>query len=218
MLINPANKSGSGFIINKDTRYQPLSLGIIAALTPPDWKVKIIDENFRDFRYYEADFVGFTAFSSTVSRAYELAQIYRERGIKTVIGGIHVSMCPDEASRFVDSVVIGEAESVWLQVIRDFEAGTLRPVYKGSLTDLIRSPRPRRDLFHPAYIFASIQTTRGCPMNCDFCSVTAFNGSHYRYRPIDEVIDEMAEIPQKNIFILDDNIVGNNAKAQARAI
>lgn len=218
MLINPANKSGSGFIVNKDTRYQPLSLGIIAALTPPDWKVKIIDENFRDFRYYEADFVGFTAFSSTVSRAYELAQIYRERGIKTVIGGIHVSMCPDEASRFVDSVVIGEAESVWLQVIRDFEAGTLRPVYKGSLTDLIRSPRPRRDLFHPAYIFASIQTTRGCPMNCDFCSVTAFNGSHYRYRPIDEVIDEMAEIPQKNIFILDDNIVGNNAKAQARAI
>lgn len=218
MLINPANKSGSGFIINKDTRYQPLSLGIIAALTPPDWKVKIIDENFRDFRYYEADFVGFTAFSSTVSRAYELAQIYRERGIKTVIGGIHVSMCPDEASRFVDSVVIGEAESVWLQVIRDFEAGTLRPVYKGSLTDLIRSPRPRRDLFHPAYIFASIQTTRGCPMNCDFCSVTAFNGSHYRDRPIDEVIDEMAEIPQKNIFILDDNIVGNNAKAQARAI
>ncbi|MDD4553589.1 MAG: radical SAM protein [Bacteroidales bacterium] len=218
LLINPANKSGSGFIINKDTRYQPLSLGIIAALTPPDWKVKIIDENFRDFRYYEADFVGFTAFSSTVSRAYELAQIYRERGIKTVIGGIHVSMCPDEASRFVDSVVIGEAESVWLQVIRDFEAGTLRPVYKGSLTDLIRSPRPRRDLFHPAYIFASIQTTRGCPMNCDFCSVTAFNGSHYRDRPIDEVIDEMAEIPQKNIFILDDNIVGNNAKAQARAI
>lgn len=218
LLINPANKSGSGFIVNKDTRYQPLSLGIIAALTPPDWKVKIIDENFRDFRYYEADFVGFTAFSSTVSRAYELAQIYRERGIKTVIGGIHVSMCPDEASRFVDSVVIGEAESVWLQVIRDFEAGTLRPVYKGSLTDLIRSPRPRRDLFHPAYIFASIQTTRGCPMNCDFCSVTAFNGSHYRYRPIDEVIDEMAEIPQKNIFILDDNIVGNNAKAQARAI
>ncbi|NCA75767.1 MAG: B12-binding domain-containing radical SAM protein [Alphaproteobacteria bacterium] len=218
LLINPANKSGSGFIVNKDTRYQPLSLGIIAALTPSDWKVKIIDENFRDFRYYEADFVGFTAFSSTVSRAYELAQIYRERGIKTVIGGIHVSMCPDEASKYVDSVVIGEAESVWPQVIRDFEAGTLRPVYKGILTDLIRSPRPRRDLFHPAYIFASIQTTRGCPMNCDFCSVTAFNGSHYRYRPIDEVIDEMAEIPQKNIFILDDNIVGNNAKAQARAI
>jgi len=112
LLINPANKSGSVFIVNKDTRYQPLSLGIIAALTPTDWKVKIIDENFRHFRYYDADLVGFTAFSSTISRAYELAEIYREKGITTVIGGIHASMCPDEAGTYVDCVVTGEAESI----------------------------------------------------------------------------------------------------------
>ena len=218
LLINPANKSGSGFIVNKDTRYQPLSLGIIAALTPPEWKVKIIDENFRDFRFYEADLVGLTAFSSTVSRAYELAGIYREKGIQTVIGGIHASMCPDEASQFVNSVVIGEAESVWPKVIGDFENNNLQKIYKGALTSLIKSPKPLRELFHPGYIFASVQTTRGCPMNCDFCSVTAFNGSHYRNRPIDEVIDEMAGIPQRNIFILDDNIVGYTTKAQERAI
>ncbi|MDP1621749.1 MAG: radical SAM protein [Bacteroidales bacterium] len=217
-MINPANKSGSGFIVNRDTRYQPLSLGIIAALTPPDWKVKIIDENFRNFRYYEADLVGFTAFSSTVSRAYELAQLYRDKGIPTVIGGIHASMCPDEAAEYVDSVVIGEAETIWPKVISDFETNSLQRVYKGPLSDLIASPKPRRDLFHPGYIFASVQTTRGCPMNCDFCSVTTFNGSQYRYRPIDEVIAEMKEIPQKNIFILDDNIVGNTSKAQNRAI
>jgi radical SAM superfamily enzyme YgiQ (UPF0313 family) len=218
LLVNPANKSGSGFIVNKDTRYQPLSLGIIAALTPPGWKIKIIDENFRNFQYYEADFVGFTAFSSTASRAYELAGLYREKGIPTVIGGIHASMCPDEASRYVDSVVIGEAESVWPKVIRDFEENKLEKFYKGALTSLIESPKPRRDLFHPGYIFASVQTTRGCPMNCDFCSVTAFNGSHYRNRPIPEVIAEMAEIPQRNLFILDDNIVGNTKKSQERAI
>jgi radical SAM superfamily enzyme YgiQ (UPF0313 family) len=218
LLINPANKSGSGFIVNRDTRYQPLSLGIIASLTPPDWKVKIIDENFRDFRYYEADFVGLTAFSSTVSRAYELAKVYRDKGIPTVIGGIHVSMCPEEAAGFVDSVVIGEAESIWPKVIGDFENNSLQRIYKGDLPDLIQSPKPRRDLFHPAYVFASVQTTRGCPMNCDFCSVTAFNGSHYRYRPIDEVISEMKDIPQKNIFILDDNIVGSTVTAQSRAI
>jgi radical SAM superfamily enzyme YgiQ (UPF0313 family) len=218
LLINPANKSGSGFIVNKDTRYQPLSLGIIAALTPPDWKVKIIDENFRHFKYYDADFVGFTAFSSTVSRAYELAKIYRDKKIPTVIGGIHASMCPDEAAQFVDSVVIGEAETIWPKVISDFENRSLQRIYKGPLSDLIQSPKPKRELFHPGYIFASVQTTRGCPMNCDFCSVTAFNGSQYRYRPIDEVISEMEEIPQKNIFILDDNIVGNTSKAQLRAI
>ncbi len=218
LLVNPANKSGTGFIMNKDTRYQPLSLGIIAALTPSDWKVKIIDENFRDFRYYEADLVGLTAFSSTISRAYELAKIYRDKGIPTVIGGIHASMCPEEAAEYVDSVVVGEAESSWPQVIRDFETNNLQRIYKGALTDLIQSPKPRRDLFYPGYVFASVQTTRGCPMNCDFCSVTAFNGSQYRYRPIDEVISEMKEIPQKNIFILDDNIVGSTAKSQARAI
>jgi radical SAM superfamily enzyme YgiQ (UPF0313 family) len=218
LLINPAVRTGSGFIVNKDTRYQPLSLGIIASLTPADWKVKIIDENFRDFLYYEADLVGFTAFSSTVARAYELASIYRKNNIPTIIGGIHVSMCPDEALRYVDSVVIGEAESVWPQVIKDFENNSLQRRYKGTLTDMISSPRPVRSIFHPGYIFASIQTSRGCPMNCDFCSVTAFNGSHYRYRPIDEVITEMKEIPQKNVFILDDNIVGNNARAQSRAI
>ena len=218
LLINPANKSGSGFIVNKDTRYQPLSLGIIAALTPPEWKVKIIDENFKNFHYYEADFVGFTAFSSTATRAYDLAKIYRDKGIPTVIGGIHASMVPDEAVQFVDSVVIGEAESIWPKVIEDFEHNNLQKIYKGGLTSLIQSPKPRRELFHPGYIFASVQTTRGCPMNCDFCSVTAFNGSHYRNRPIDEVIDEMAEIPQRNMFILDDNIVGNTKKAQDRAI
>jgi radical SAM superfamily enzyme YgiQ (UPF0313 family) len=218
LLINPAVKTGSGFIVNKDTRYQPLSLGIIAALTPPDWKVKIIDENFRDFRYYDADFVGLTAFSSTVARAYEIATLYREKGVPVVIGGIHASMCPEEAGRYADSVVIGEAEGIWPQVISDFGNGRLQKVYKAPLPDLIKSPKPNRDLFHPGYIFASIQTTRGCPMNCDFCSVTAFNGSHYRNRPIDEVMEEMKEIPQKNIFILDDNIVGNTPKAQERAI
>ncbi|MBE0646750.1 MAG: B12-binding domain-containing radical SAM protein [Bacteroidales bacterium] len=218
LLVNPANKSGSGFIVNKDTRYQPLSLGIIAALTPANWKVKIIDENFRAFRYYEADLVGFTAFSSTVTRAYELAQIYREKGIPTVIGGIHASMVPDEASEYVDSVVTGEAEGVWQKVIADFENGNLQKRYRGALTDMIQSPHPRRELFHPGYVFASIQTTRGCPMNCDFCSVTAFNGAHYRYRPIPEVIEELRTIPQQNVFILDDNIVGNTTQAQERAI
>jgi radical SAM superfamily enzyme YgiQ (UPF0313 family) len=218
LLINPANRSGSGFIVNKDTRYQPLALGIIASLTPYRWKVKIIDENFREFRYYDADFVGLTAFSSTVTRAFEIASVYREKGIPVVIGGIHVSMMPDEALRYADTVVIGEAESVWPNVIEDFESGTLQKIYRGTQKDLIHSPKPRRDLFHPGYVFASIQTSRGCPMNCDFCSVTAFNGAHYRYRPIDEVLEELATIPQQNVFILDDNIVGNTQKSQQRAI
>ncbi len=218
LLIYSANQLRKGFLANRDTKYQPLSLGIIAALTPSHWRVKIIDENFRAFRYYPADLVGLTAFSSTATRAYEIASVYREKGTPVVIGGIHASMMPDEALQFADSVVVGEAESVWGKVISDFEQGQLQPLYSGQLLDMKNSPRPRRDLFHPGYVFGSIQTSRGCPFDCSFCSVSAFNGRHYRMRPIDDVLDELAEIPQHNVFFLDDNIVGTSKAHQERAV
>ncbi len=217
LLINPANQLRPGFHINRATRNQPLSLGIIAALTPPDWKIKIIDENFREFRYYEADLVGITAFTSTAPRAYEIAGIYREKGIKTIMGGIHASMLPEEAGQYVDCVVQGEAEPVWAQVIRDFEAGKLQKLYKSPFAREIRQPMPRRDLFHPGYICAGIQTTRGCPLNCSFCSVSAFNGRHYRFRPIEDVLDELEETPQKYVFFIDDNIIGHSQESKERA-
>lgn len=218
LLVNPANQLRPGFHINMATRNQPLALGIIAALTPPEWKIKILDENFRPFRYYEADLVGLTAFTSTAPRVYEIASIYREKGIPTVMGGIHVSMLPEEGLQFVDTVVTGEAETIWPQVIADFEAGSMKRVYNSPFAIDIRQPKPRRDLFHPSYICAGIQTTRGCPMNCTFCSVSAFNGRHYRFRPIDDVLDELEEIQQKFVFFIDDNIIGQNNESKERAI
>jgi radical SAM superfamily enzyme YgiQ (UPF0313 family) len=217
LLINPANQLRPGFHINRATRNQPLSLGIIAAITPPGWKIKIIDENFRDFKFYEADLVGLTAFTSTAPRAYEIAAIYREKGIKTVMGGIHASMVPEESMQFVDAVVQGEAEPVWAQVISDFESGTLKRLYKSPFAKEINQPKPRRDLFHPGYICAGLQTTRGCPMNCSFCSVSAFNGQHYRFRPVDDVLDELEEVPQKFVFFVDDNIIGQSRESKERA-
>lgn len=217
LLINPANQLRAGFHINRATRNQPLSLGIIAALTPEDWKIKLIDENFRTFRYYEADLVGITAFTSSAPRAYEIAAIFREKGVPVVMGGIHASMVPDEAMRYVDAVVQGEAEGVWHQVIKDFEQSTLKRHYISPVARTILQPKPRRDLFHPGYVCAGIQTTRGCPMNCSFCSVSAFNGHHYRFRPIGDVLDELEEIPQKFVFFIDDNIIGHNEASKERA-
>ena len=217
LLINPANQLRRGFLINRATRNQPLGLGIIAALTPGDWKIKIIDENFKPFRYYPADLVGLTAFTSTAPRAYEIAAIYREKGVKTVMGGIHASMVPEESMQYVDAVVQGEAEPIWEQVIRDFEQGMLQRLYKAPFAREIRQPKPRRDLFHPAYISAGIQTTRGCPMNCSFCSVSAFNGQHYRFRPVEDVLDELEEVPQKYVFFIDDNIIGQSRESKERA-
>jgi radical SAM superfamily enzyme YgiQ (UPF0313 family) len=135
----------------------------------------------------------------------------------TVMGGIHASMLPEESMQYVDAVVTGEAEPVWAEVIRDFEAGTLKRIYRSPVAREIIQPKPRRDLFHPGYISAGIQTTRGCPMNCSFCSVSAFNGRHYRFRPIDDVLDELEEIPQKFVFFIDDNIIGQSRESKERA-
>lgn len=196
----------------------PLSLGILAALTPSDWEVNIIDENFDDFTYVDADLVGLTALTYSVNRAYEIASIYRDKGIPTVMGGIHASMVPEEAEKFVDTVVTGEAESVWLSVIIDFNSGALKKRYKGEFLPADKIPSPRRDLFHKSYLYTSIQTTRGCPMSCDFCNTHTFNGQKYRQRPIEDVLDELESIPNDHVSFIDDNLIGYSKQATERAI
>ncbi len=218
LLVNPVDKSSHGYVKQEKARYQPLNLGIIAALTPPGWKIKILDENLRDFKFYPADLVGFTAMTTNANRVYELSELYRKQGVPTVMGGIHASMCQEEASNYVDTVVVGEAESIWSKVIDDFNNNRMQKFYYGELTSLVKSPKPRRDLFFPGYFFGSLQTSRGCPMNCNFCSVSAFNGQHYRFRPVDEVIEEMRETPQRILNIVDDNIIGYNKQARDRAL
>jgi len=217
LLINPFNSYQKDTIVDVNTISPPLGLGIVAALTPDDWEVEIIDENFDPFEYREADLVGFTALTSAVNRAYELASIYKKEGIHTVLGGIHASMLPDESLQYVDSVVIGEAESVWQDLVRDFENNKLKKKYKGELLSLENLQVPRRDLFHQGYLQANMQTTRGCPMNCDFCTVHQFNGSRYRQRPVAEVLDEMETISHHRIFFVDDNIIGYSKKSTERA-
>lgn len=219
-LIKPVNllyqrslrKTGAGV-----PPVPPVALGILAALTPKHWQVKIIDENFAPFKYADADLVGLTAFTSTAPRAYRIAQLYRQRGVPTVMGGIHASMLPEEALQYVDSVVIGEAEEVWPKVIADFEAGKLQSTYRGGFPELKEMPIPRYDLF-PRGCIGAVQTTRGCPMNCEFCSVTAFNGNRYRHRPVEEVLDELERMPKRRVFFLDDNIVAQGTKNEERAI
>lgn len=218
VLINPVNSAKTGLTVNKSSRFPPISLGIIAALTPSNWQIKILDENWEPFEYTPADLVGITAFTASASRAYEISTKYRENGIPVVMGGIHASMNVEEALQFVDSVVIGEAESVWPQVILDFSLGKLEREYRGGFSPLQQMPIPRRDLFNPGYVFSSIQTSRGCPMNCDFCSVTAFNGRRYRRRPNNEILDELERIPQKMLFFVDDNIIGYGEESRQAAL
>ncbi len=218
LLINPVNPHRIGLTVNPKSRFPPLGLGIVAAMTPNDWDIEIADENFKPFEYRDADLVGLTAFTAAITRAYEIAHLYRERNIPTVLGGIHASMLSGEALQYVDTVVIGEAEGVWARVIADFEAGKIQRIYRGEWPDLMETPKPRHDLFDSGYMFGSIQTARGCPMDCEFCSVTAFNGHRYRQRPVKEVLDELGTIPQKMVFFVDDNIIGYGKQATERAV
>jgi radical SAM superfamily enzyme YgiQ (UPF0313 family) len=218
LLVNPVSRhKNGGFAINRATKFEPTGLGIVAALTPDHWEVKLIDENFDKFEFQEADLVAFTAFTGNVYRAYELAAIFQKKGIHTVIGGAHVSMMPEEALKYVDTVVLGEAEGIWPEVIKDFERGIIKNLYKPDRLPTFSPPIPSRNLFHPDYLQACIQTTRGCPMDCEFCSVTAFNGSKYRFRPVEEVIKELKTINKKRVFFVDDNIFGYTKKSREHA-
>lgn len=218
LLINPVNQNISGLTINNSSKFPPLGLGILAALTTDDFEIELIDENYDTFEYKEADLVGITAFTSAANRAYELASQYTKRNIPVVMGGIHASMIPDEALCYVDGVVIGEAESVWPLVLKDFQNQTLKKVYRGDHQDLEDMIVPDRRIFSPRYQFATIQTSRGCPMDCSFCSVTAFNGKKYRQRPVEDVLDELETIPQNYLFFIDDNLLGYGKQAEERAI
>jgi radical SAM superfamily enzyme YgiQ (UPF0313 family) len=197
--------------LNKYRVWKPLGLLVVAGLTPPDWEVTLIDENLGHPDYGglpKPDLVGITAFTSQAPQAYEVAALYRAMGVPVVMGGIHATFCRDEALEHADAVVTGEAESVWGEVLADARNHALRRVYEGGISSMDAIPTARHDLLQGRYYFGSVQTTRGCPLNCGFCSVTAFNGGTYRHRPVDDVIRELRLIREKVILFVDDNLVG----------
>jgi radical SAM superfamily enzyme YgiQ (UPF0313 family) len=190
-----------------------LTLPIVAALMPPDVEVTIKDENVEALDFSNGiDLVGITALTPTAPRAYEIAREYRRRGIPVVLGGLHPSLVPAEASQHADAVLIGEAEGVWEEMLRDFRVGKLRKFYQSSeKPNLANLPLPRRDLANNgAYVnIPKVETSRGCPFDCSFCSTTVFFGRKIRYRPVDDVVNELKKIKPPFVFFTDNNIVGN---------
>jgi radical SAM superfamily enzyme YgiQ (UPF0313 family) len=200
-------------------KFPSLSLAALAAVTPPAWEVALCDENIEPLHLdTDADLVALTAMTPQAPRAYEIAAQFRARGKTVVMGGFHASNLPDEALVHVDSVVVGEGELVWPQLLADFEHGRLRRLYRSDLLmDMTAILPARREIFGgKRYLFTNtLQTTRGCPFDCEFCSVTAFYGQKYRKRPVDRVMAELEVLRRKNsfAFFVDDNLVADRTYA-----
>ncbi|MCU0783328.1 MAG: B12-binding domain-containing radical SAM protein [Verrucomicrobia bacterium] len=226
LLIAPLGNAG---LVGRDISFRLPCLGLlrVAALTPPGWGVKIVDEKVEQLDLGQnADLVGITAMTITAHRAYEIADHFRRRGTKVVMGGMHASCLPDEALQHCDSVVIGEAEGLWPGVLADFERGELKPTYQhlNGLPPLDQMPPVNWELYRPKKYLPVhfVETTRGCPLDCEFCAVTNAFGGRYRNRPCDDVLAELRALRPfdglltlKNcVFFVDDNIISNRAYAR----
>jgi len=221
-LIAPAGGMKLHFL-GKDA-FPPLGLMYLAAHTPRDVELRLINENLERVDFAEPpDLVGITTTTATAIRAYEIADRYRELGVNVVLGGIHASMVPEEALAHADSVVVGEAEALWPAVVADADAGRLEPVYRAEgFPDFQRPRLPRRDIADPKgyWVPNMVQTSRGCPHSCSFCTVSLFNGRRPRMREVDSVLAEVEPLPrsrvigQQVVFFVDDNIGARPSRAK----
>lgn len=220
LLVTPGWPAGSlwgelGF------KFPSLSFAALAAVTPPHWEVELCDENIERIKFDAgADLVAITAMTPQAPRAYEIADRFRESNVPVVMGGFHVSNLPEEGLLHADAVLIGEGETVWPKLLLDFEDGSLQRLYRPTEPlGMDGIPVARREIFlGKKYLLTNtLQTTRGCPHECEFCSVTAFYGRTYRKRAVDSVLTELAALRKRNsfAFFVDDNLVADRKYAMA---
>jgi len=195
----------------------PLILPLLAGMTPREVEVRLVDENVEQVDLDAlTDWVAISCMTASAPRAYEIADAFRRRDIPVVMGGIHPTVLPDEAGAHADAVVVGEAEWTWHEVLDDLAGGRLKPRYEcAHHPELAGLPHPRRDLLRgERYLSVNVvQTARGCPNACSFCTVSVVFGRRYRFRPVAEVIEEVRSLKGWVGFV-DDNIVGHPRRAK----
>ena len=216
LLVTPTALDWQGRPITQRKLYLPaLTLPQLAAATPADCEVTLCSESVQRIPYHEPwDLVGLTAMGSGVARAWQIAERFRERGRRTVMGGIATGLLePSRCLRHVDAVVLGEADEIWADVVRDAQAGRLQPVYRAERRPPMEAlPVPRYDLMDPSRhgLWRPVQAARGCPFTCDYCSITAYFDGLYRKRPVDQVVRDVraAKGATRSHYIafVDDNV------------
>ncbi len=205
LLINPKIK----YNLNKFNFLPPVALGIIADLTPKNWTTLIIDENINpvDELNLQADLVGITTNTLNISRAYEISKKYSDIGIKVILGGSHASAFPDEAQKYATSVVCGEVETIWKNIINDFENDSLKNLYH---SNDFQYTEINMQLFDNKYIIDAFETSRGCINNCAFCGVHVPKTRPYTRKPIGMIINELKNSKNQYFSFIDNNFYGND--------
>ena len=194
----------------------PLCFAILKSLTPPDVSTAFYDERLEPLPLDEpTDLVAMTVETYTARRAYQIADSYRARGVKVVVGGYHPTFLPHEALEHADSVVVGDAENVWPRVVADARRGRLEPLYRQDDFPQLGGVIPDRSIFRGKRYapLTLVQYGRGCRFNCNFCSIRAFYGDSLRQRPVSEVVDEIRRLGSRMVFLVDDNLFVDVAKA-----
>ena len=196
---------------------QPLSMALLASLTPPGIEVRFYDDRMEDIPFDEpTDLVAMSVETFTALRAYKIARAFRARGVPVVMGGYHATLLPDEVAQEADAIVVGDAEPVWGEMLDDARHRRLRPLYNGLGRRSLTGLRPRREIFAGKSYqnITLVEFARGCNFKCDFCSITAFHGANQNHRPAREVAAEMAATGSRRFFIVDDNIVSQPTRAR----
>jgi len=221
LLVFPRIEHGATTVHDKGSYatflfgYPILTLPHLAGITPSKYEVQILNENLDPLNFdVDADVVGITCYTMTAPRVYEIADEFRRRGKTVVLGGYHPTALPDEAKPHADSIILGMAEASWPKLLADKEQGKLKSIYKHDTNfDMADVPPIRRDLIKHNPVQGAVQTTRGCTNRCEFCAISSFCKFGVKQRPIENVIEEIKQMPNKLYVIHDPHLTANRKYA-----
>jgi radical SAM superfamily enzyme YgiQ (UPF0313 family) len=222
LLVFPRIEHGASTFRDKDSwesflfGYPVITLPHLAGITPSKYEVNVVNENFERLDFdTDADIIGITCYTMTAPRVYQIADEFRRRGKKVVLGGYHPTALPREASEHADCIVLGMAEASWPKLLADAEKGKLKPIYeRDEEFDLADVPPIRRDLIANNPIQGAVQTTRGCANRCEFCAISSFCHYGVKQRPIKNVVEEIKQMPNRLYVIHDPHLTANRKYAK----
>jgi radical SAM superfamily enzyme YgiQ (UPF0313 family) len=216
-IIHPCVGRRVGERYIRSWQMEPLAPAVLSGLTPPGVEVRFYDDRMERIPYDEpTDLVAISVETYTARRAYQISSEYRRRGVPVVMGGFHATLVPEEVSDYAESILIGEAETVWPRLIEDFRSGNLRRVYRLAGRPSLDGLRPDRSIFAgKRYLpIGLVEAGRGCQFRCEFCAIQSYFKSTQTRRPAQEIVEEVRGLDKKLIFFVDDNITSNMEEAK----